>query len=56
MKYYFVSDSNGKRHIVIAINEHDAKKVLENANLKIDDFYELTSDTFNQPGFLISDK
>lgn len=56
MKYYFVKDTKDKRHIVIAKDEEDLKKVLENANVASACFYELKENTFDNSGFLISDK
>jgi hypothetical protein len=56
MKYYFVLDNLGKRHIVVVENEEELKDLLKDADLVSDNFYELKSDTFECHGFLISDK
>jgi hypothetical protein len=50
MKYFFASDKKGKRHIIVANDLLEAKSFGE-----FNDIYELKEDTFNNPGFLISD-
>lgn len=55
MKYYFVKEITGDRHIVVAKNEEDLKAVLKNADVVSTNFYELKEDTFKKSGFLISD-
>jgi len=56
VKYFFVVDTKGKRHIVTANDTSEAKKVVANSNIKIDYMYELTEETFKDAGFLFSDK
>ena len=56
MKYFFLSDLKGKRHIIIAEDLFSAKAIATTAKLEIADAYELEADTFNTEGFLISDK
>lgn len=56
MKYYFVKDIQDKRHIVVAKDEENLSEVLINAGVCVSDSYELKKDTFNDSGFLISDK
>ena len=56
MKYFFVLDTNHKRHIVIAKELSDVEVITKDSNLKIDYAYELVADTFTSQGFLISDK
>lgn len=56
MNYYFVNDSKNKRHIIVAENEENLKEILRNSNVVSDNSYELEPDTFNEVGFLISDK
>lgn len=56
MKYYFVKGSKGKRYIVIAKNKENSKKILANANVATNCFYELKPDTFETEGFLINNK
>jgi hypothetical protein len=51
MKYFFVMDKKKKRHVIIASDEKEAKSFVKNLNY----IYELKEDTFNSPGFLISD-
>lgn len=55
MKYYFVQEATGERHIVVARNEEDLHDVLKNADVAAEIFYELKEDTFENSGFLISD-
>lgn len=56
MKYFLLLDKTGKRHIVVAEDFIGAARVVEIATMKADDLYELTAETFTEPGFLISDK
>ena len=56
MKYYFVKDINGKRHIVVANSAIGLAEVLKKAEIVAANFYELKEDTFDTIGFLISDK
>ena len=56
MKYFFAQEPNGKRHIVVANEIEDVATIFTNANLILEDVYELTPDVFDAPGFLISDK
>jgi hypothetical protein len=55
MKYFFVVDENEKRHILVAKNVDEAISIAANSVIATD-CYELLPDTFQQPGFLISDK
>ncbi len=57
MKYFFISDSNGNRHIIVAKSLERAIKIWndDDPTLKICDIYELEKDTFDEEGFLISD-
>lgn len=69
MKYFFVTDTQGKRHIIVAESAERATVIAENGGLDIVNLYkllpytldimnlyELLPDTFDSPGFLISDK
>lgn len=56
MKYYFVNDSNEKRHIVVANSTIELAEVLKKAEIVVANSYELKEDTFDTIGFLISDK
>lgn len=56
MKYFFLNDSKGKRHIIVANSQESAVEIAQKSGLSIEDAYELLSDTFTTPGFLISDK
>lgn len=57
MKYFFVSDTNSNRHIIVAKNLERAIEIWNNDDptLKIEDIYELEPNTFDEEGFLISD-
>lgn len=55
MRYFMVIDINKKRHIVVAHDINDAKRIAS-ASIQESECYELKPDTFNNPGFLISDK
>lgn len=54
MKYFFVSDEAGKRHIIVAENEENVINVLSKNNIAHKDLYELKTDTFDTAGFLIT--
>ncbi|WP_315066525.1 hypothetical protein [uncultured Clostridium sp.] len=56
MKYYFVNDINGKRHIVVANSTDELSYVLKKAKVVPSTYYELEENTFDTAGFLISDK
>lgn len=56
MKYFFVLDKSGKRHIVVAENIDNAVEVAEKAEIERVDIYELKEGTFREQGILISDK
>lgn len=56
MKYFFVVDTKGKRHIVIAQEFSNVAEIVKDSKLEVDYSYELEPDTFKNQGFLISDK
>lgn len=55
MKYYFVKQTTGERHVVLAEDEENLKSVLEKAKVEPNFYYELKENTFESYGFLISD-
>lgn len=55
MKYYFVKDTQDRRHIVVAKNNDDVERILKDAEIVSEYYYELREDTFDTIGFLISD-
>ena len=56
MKLFFLVDSKGKRHIIVANDQSEAVTIATNAEVSIRDIYEIKPDTYDKPGFLISDK
>lgn len=57
MNYYLVSEENGERHLVVAADEQQLNEVLKgDSSFRLKDYYELKADTFDQPGFLMSEK
>jgi hypothetical protein len=56
VKYFFVNDSQDKRHIVVARDQEEAESFVTTSGIIISDIYELIPETFNIPGFLISDE
>lgn len=52
MRYYFISNSSGKRNIIVAQSIENARKIAEDSNIVVDDIYELKADTFKDEGFL----
>ncbi len=56
MKFYFVMDASSKRHVVVGESKDEAVALVKKAGLEISTIYEMTSTTYNTPGFLISDK
>ena len=57
MKYFFAIDTNGDRSILVAKCLENAIKIYnqDEENPPLEDIYELTANTFNEEGFLISD-
>jgi len=56
MKYFFVMDTKGKRHIVVAQELSNVSEIVKDSKLEVDYAYELEPDTFKDQGFLFSDK
>ncbi len=56
MKYFFVMDTKGKIHIVVAKELSDVERIVKDSKLKVDCVYELEPNTFKDEGFLFSDK
>ncbi len=56
MKYYFVSDIQHGTYVVVATSIDRAREIARNADLIVVDLYELTADTFEDEGFLVSSK
>jgi ribosomal protein L24 len=54
-KYFFILDAKGKRHIVVAQDEVQAKVIIEGVGVETVDLYELQPNTFKKAGFLISE-
>lgn len=52
MKYFIITDTRNKRHLVVAADKEQATKVY--ANVK--EVLELTEDTFEQPGFIMTER
>jgi len=55
MKYFFVVDTKGKRHIVVGKELSDVERIVKDSKLKVDYAYELEPNTFKDEGFLFSD-
>ena len=56
MKYYFLSDIQHSTYVVVANSLDRAREIARNADIIVVDLYELTADTFEDEGFLISSK
>ncbi|MEA4899325.1 MAG: hypothetical protein VB065_14075 [Eubacteriales bacterium] len=56
MKYFFVGDSKGGTHIVVAKSRESAKMYAQNSGLTTTTLYELEPNTFEHEGFLVSSK
>lgn len=54
MKYYFLADSGGGTHIIVAASLDRAREIARGSDLEITTLYELVEDTFKDEGFLIS--
>lgn len=56
MKYFLAVDTNKKRHIIVAHEIGEASRFAVEEGISTECLYELKADTFNEVGFLISDR